>query len=396
MRHMNRVLVGTMLEVAAGRRTSRRSRRCSAGRPRTAAGPTAPAARPVPGSASATAARRVLDRHEREAFKPTGRMFDVAFATKPVLLLPSRGAGAVGAAAAREVSGLTARAARALAGRLMLARLTDAIGSSDVRVLLTNDDGIEAAGPAGAAARPGRRCRGRAGGDRARRQPLGDGPLDHHPPAAVGAGGRLRRRHASATPPTARPVDCVRLANLGLIEGFDGRARRLGDQPRLEPRRRHHLLGHGGGGAGGDRARAARASPSPSSRASRELDFRVGVGFDFSVAASFTARLVAELEHVPLPDGNAAERQRARRRPRRRRGRRPGQADLPRRAGARRRGRGGPAPVPDLRRRQLRARRDRAPTSPPWPPGRSPSRRSTSTSPTATGSTPSPATTWRG
>ena len=53
------------------------------------------------------------------------------------------------------------------------------------------------------------------------------------------------------------PVDCVRLANLGLIEGFAGRAGGLGDQPRLEPRRRHHLLGHRGGGAGGDRPRAA-------------------------------------------------------------------------------------------------------------------------------------------
>jgi 5'-nucleotidase len=36
---------------------------------------------------------------------------------------------------------------------------------------------------------------------------------------------------------------------------------------------------------------------------SRELDFRAGTGFDFDVAASFTARLVAELEDVPLPAG---------------------------------------------------------------------------------------------
>jgi 5'-nucleotidase len=35
----------------------------------------------------------------------------------------------------------------------------------------------------------------------------------------------------------------------------------------------------------------------------RELDFRMGPRFDFSVAASFTARLVAELQNVPLPDG---------------------------------------------------------------------------------------------
>src|SRR5437764_672334 len=34
-----------------------------------------------------------------------------------------------------------------------------------------------------------------------------------------------------------------------------------------------------------------------------ELDFKVGTGFDFTVAAAFTARLVTELERVPLPDG---------------------------------------------------------------------------------------------
>ena len=34
-----------------------------------------------------------------------------------------------------------------------------------------------------------------------------------------------------------------------------------------------------------------------------ELDFRAGAGFDFEVAASFTARLVAGLQSVPLPSG---------------------------------------------------------------------------------------------
>jgi 5'-nucleotidase len=34
-----------------------------------------------------------------------------------------------------------------------------------------------------------------------------------------------------------------------------------------------------------------------------ELDFRAGEGFDFGVAAAFTARLVEELESVPLPSG---------------------------------------------------------------------------------------------
>jgi len=43
MRHMNRVLVGTMLEVAGGRRTVSEFEALLAGRPRAAAGPTAPA-----------------------------------------------------------------------------------------------------------------------------------------------------------------------------------------------------------------------------------------------------------------------------------------------------------------------------------------------------------------
>jgi tRNA pseudouridine38-40 synthase len=43
MRHMNRVLVGTMLEVASGRRNLSSFRALLAGRPRAEAGPTAPA-----------------------------------------------------------------------------------------------------------------------------------------------------------------------------------------------------------------------------------------------------------------------------------------------------------------------------------------------------------------
>ena len=42
MRQMNRALVGTMLEVAEGRRTVNSFRRLLEGRPRADAGPTAP------------------------------------------------------------------------------------------------------------------------------------------------------------------------------------------------------------------------------------------------------------------------------------------------------------------------------------------------------------------
>ena len=54
MRHMNRVLVGTMLEVAGGRRTVDEFAGAARGRPRSEAGATAPA-HGLYSSASATA-----------------------------------------------------------------------------------------------------------------------------------------------------------------------------------------------------------------------------------------------------------------------------------------------------------------------------------------------------
>ena len=61
--------------------------------------------------------------------------------------------------------------------------------------------------------------------------------------------------HGFATDGT--PVDCVRLRDARPDRGLRARAGRLGHQPRLQPRRRHHLLGHRRGGVRGAAARAA-------------------------------------------------------------------------------------------------------------------------------------------
>jgi 5'-nucleotidase len=168
-----------------------------------------------------------------------------------------------------------------------------------VRVLLTNDDGIEAAGL------------------QALRRALLE--LPEVELAVIAPDGN---RSAMARSITTRrplwvqevdfedgtvgyatdgtPVDCVRLAKLGLVEGFQAElvvsginhGANLGDDITYS----------------GTVAAALEAivlglpgiAVSQQSRA-RELDFRLGRAFDFTVAASFTARLVAELESVPLP-----------------------------------------------------------------------------------------------
>jgi 5'-nucleotidase len=98
------------------------------------------------------------------------------------------------------------------------------------------------------------------------------------------------------------PVDCVRLANLGLIEGFEAElvvsginhGSNLGDDitysGTVAAALEAIVLGLPG---------IAVSQQSPA----LELDFRQGAGFEFDVAASFTARLVEELQHVPLPAG---------------------------------------------------------------------------------------------
>jgi 5'/3'-nucleotidase len=98
------------------------------------------------------------------------------------------------------------------------------------------------------------------------------------------------------------PVDCVRLANLGLVEGFEAdlvvsginHGSNLGDD-----------ITYSGTVAAALEAIVLGLPGIAISQQSisRELDFRAGAGWEFGVAARFTARLVAELENVPLPSG---------------------------------------------------------------------------------------------
>jgi 5'-nucleotidase len=98
------------------------------------------------------------------------------------------------------------------------------------------------------------------------------------------------------------PVDCVRLARLGLIEGFEAElvvsginhGSNLGDD-----------ITYSGTVAAALEAIVLGLPGIAVSQqsSSMELDFRAGAGFQFEIAAAFTARLVGELEDVPLPSG---------------------------------------------------------------------------------------------
>jgi 5'-nucleotidase len=98
------------------------------------------------------------------------------------------------------------------------------------------------------------------------------------------------------------PVDCVRLARLGLIEGFEAElvvsginhGSNLGDD----------ITYSGTVAAALEAIVLGLPGIAVSQQSSAmELDFRTGAGFRFEAAAAFTARLVAELEDVPLPGG---------------------------------------------------------------------------------------------
>lgn len=98
------------------------------------------------------------------------------------------------------------------------------------------------------------------------------------------------------------PVDCVRLAALGLIEGFEpdlivsgiNHGANLGDDITYSGTVAAALEGIMLGVPG-------IAVSQQSTR--RELDFRLGHEFAFENAAAFVARVVDRLEDVPLPGG---------------------------------------------------------------------------------------------
>jgi 5'-nucleotidase len=168
-----------------------------------------------------------------------------------------------------------------------------------VRVLLTNDDGIDAEGL-----------------QRLRRALVETPGIDLQVIApdgnrsAIGRGITTRRALAVervdfrdgtcgyATDGT--PVDCVRLAGLGLVPGWE---------PELVVSGINHGANLGDDVTYSGTVAAAMeglvlglpaiAVSQQSER--REMDFRLGFEFAFDEAARFTARLVEELEDVPLP-----------------------------------------------------------------------------------------------
>jgi 5'-nucleotidase len=98
------------------------------------------------------------------------------------------------------------------------------------------------------------------------------------------------------------PVDCVRFARLGLIDGFEAdlvvsginHGSNLGDD-----------ITYSGTVAAALEALVLGLPGIAVSQQSdaRELDFRMGGGFAFQHGATFVARVVEELESVPLPQG---------------------------------------------------------------------------------------------
>jgi 5'-nucleotidase len=170
-----------------------------------------------------------------------------------------------------------------------------------VRVLLTNDDGIEAAGL------------------QALRRALLEIPgLELAVIAPDGNRSAMARSITTRRPlwvqevdfgdgtvgyaTDGTPVDCVRLAHLGLIQGFEAElvvsginhGSNLGDD----------ITYSGTVAAALEAIVLGLPGIAVSQQSSAlEFDFRTGEGFEFGSAATFTARLVTELNDVPLPQG---------------------------------------------------------------------------------------------
>jgi 5'-nucleotidase len=98
------------------------------------------------------------------------------------------------------------------------------------------------------------------------------------------------------------PVDCVRLASLGLVDDFEpdlvvagiNHGSNLGDDITYSGTVAAALEGVVLG--------VPSIAVSQQSQA-REMDFRLGDAFDFDIAAAFTARVVERIDDVPLPKG---------------------------------------------------------------------------------------------
>jgi 5'-nucleotidase len=189
----------------------------------------------------------------------------------------------------------------AAVSRIIYRRAQVVSSAAMLRVLLTNDDGIDAEGL------------------QALRRELGT--LEDIQLAVIAPDGN---RSATARSITFRrplwvqevpfddgtvgyacdgtPVDCVRLASLGLIDGFEpdlivsgiNHGANLGDDITYSGTVAAALEGVVLGIPG-------IAVSQQSSK--REMDFRLGHQFDFSKAAAFTARVVDRLDDVPLPTG---------------------------------------------------------------------------------------------
>jgi 5'/3'-nucleotidase len=170
-----------------------------------------------------------------------------------------------------------------------------------VRVLLTNDDGIEADGL-----------------QTLRRALLAVAEVDLAVIAPDGNRSAMARMITTRRPlwvqevpfedgtvgyaTDGTPVDCVRLAQLGLIDGFEpdvvvsgiNHGSNLGDD-----------ITYSGTVAAALEAVVVGLPGIAVSQQSdaREMDFRLGSSFSFTTAAEFAARVVGELDDFPLPGG---------------------------------------------------------------------------------------------